>query len=79
MLKRKYIRRNRIASEFYVVTEPKRFTILLRSGWWTLVILKKGQTTMWEEIEIYSQEKSIYNRETIRRQEHTISECRINI
>ena len=30
--------------------------ILLRSGYWTLVILNKGQTTIWEEIEIYSQE-----------------------
>ena len=25
---------------------------MLRSGWWTLVILNKGQTTIWEEIEI---------------------------
>ena len=30
---------------------------LLRSGKWMLVILNKGQTTIWEEIEIYSQEK----------------------
>ena len=30
---------------------------MLRSGYWTLVILNKGQTTIWEEIEIYSQEK----------------------
>ena len=30
--------------------------ILLRSGEWTLVILNKGQTTIWEEIGIYSQE-----------------------
>ena len=30
---------------------------VLRSGEWTLVILNKGQTTIWEEIEIYSQEK----------------------
>ena len=31
--------------------------VVLRSGWRTLVILNKGQTTIWEEIEIYSQEK----------------------
>ena len=30
---------------------------LSRSGKWTFVILNKGQTTIWEEIEIYSQEK----------------------
>ena len=30
---------------------------MLHSGWGTLVILNKGQTTIWEEIEIYSQEK----------------------
>ena len=30
---------------------------VLRSGLWTLVILNKRQTTIWEEIEIYSQEK----------------------
>ena len=30
---------------------------MLRSGEWMLVILNKGQTTIWEEIEIYSQEK----------------------
>ena len=44
-----------------------------------LVILNKGQTTIWEEIEIYSQEKSIYNGETISRQEHRISKYRIKI
>ena len=30
---------------------------MLRSGLWTLVILNKGQTMIWEKIEIYSQEK----------------------
>ena len=45
----------------------------------TLVILNKGQTTICEEIELYSQEKSIYNRETVSRQEHRISEYRIRI
>ena len=30
---------------------------MLHSGLWTLVILDKGQTMIWEEIEIYSQEK----------------------
>ena len=30
---------------------------MLRSGEWMLIILNKGQTTIWEEIEIYSQEK----------------------
>ena len=36
----------------------QQFTaILLRSGEWTLVILNKGQTTIWEEIETYAQEK----------------------
>ena len=33
------------------------YTYMMRSGLWTLVILNKGQTTIWEEIEIYSQEK----------------------
>ena len=31
--------------------------LLLRSGLRTFLILNKGQTTIWEEIEIYSQEK----------------------
>ena len=35
----------------------------------------KGQNTIWEEIEIYSSGKSIYNKETISRQEHRINEC----
>ena len=43
-------------------------SIMLRSGKWTLVILNKGKTMIWEVIEIYSQEKSIYNRDTISRQ-----------
>ena len=53
-------------------------SIVLWSGYWTLVILNKGQTTIWEEIEIYSQEK-VYTIETISRQEHRIREYRIKI
>ena len=37
---------------------------MLRFGKWTLVIFNKGQTTIWEEIDIYSQEK-VYTTERL--------------
>ena len=42
----------------------KNIWYVLLSGLWTLVILYKGQTTIWEDIEIYSQEK-VYTMERL--------------